>query len=344
MTEAESQSDYDRYTQELVPLFKLLEVDLFPLVCSLLRVGGKMDHGMDSLEESREVLNDLVQLNQLSLPSNLFADMNKTHWRLHLLSYIHLIEMNAPYHMITNLLRIRCGLPYTFTPFREYKEQFVSTGSVSRRQHSYVNPSPMVKIGEIKMLAVKAGFPHVGSLFDEFFIPALRNAVAHSDYALTDKALYLFHKKIPDESDKSQLTSYIPFDRLEKIVSKAYNFYSAFFILESLARQEVVEYASDVFPYDQKLKGLVELLTHKDNQLSGFKIHWPNGIESIYQRFEEGCRTKNVKTDRNGCLIFYSGKKPRKSDPFSPLIPCGKKPRYTPATDSDIPLKWPDEI
>ena len=98
-----------RYREILAPLFSPNGVNLFDFACALIRVGGWQSAGWDPLEESIEVLDDLMKLAGLDLQDGHFTDSLKTKIRLFLISYAHLTETDAPYDVLANLLRIRAG-------------------------------------------------------------------------------------------------------------------------------------------------------------------------------------------------------------------------------------------
>lgn len=329
-----SARDYQFYIDSMLPLFKMTDVDMLEFACSLLRAGGPEDKGWDSLDESRAMLGDLVQLNKLELPSKFFVDPERTHWRLHLLSYVHLTEMNAVYHVIANLLRVRNDLKYSRRPFgvfenasRKKRVQAASRAQAAMRQTLV---APHVKIEQIKALAHKAGLAGVGHAFDSFYFSPLRNAIAHSDYVLHDNELRLINQRIPDEKNPKVLTSVLSYERLGELIARAYDFYTAFFTLESVTRSEFDRISGKPLAYEQKLKGILEFLVDDHKSLNGFKIHWPNRTESTYMRADDGCKSRNIVTAPDGTLNFLSGK-----------IVKGSPARYTPLSGRTRAPEWP---
>jgi hypothetical protein len=110
----------DRYIKILEPLFlpdDPVSGDIVRYFASLLRVLGVEDKGWDPYSESRDLLNDLNRLMKIKLPKRKFPDGERTMWRLGLLLYAHIIEMDAPYEVITNLLRFRVGKGYSPNPY-----------------------------------------------------------------------------------------------------------------------------------------------------------------------------------------------------------------------------------
>ncbi len=339
---ADEQVDFNRFVQVLSPIFTPQGVNTFAYACSLLRVGGMQDAGWDALLESQEILDDIIALTQLELPGESFKNPEKTRWRLALISYAHLTEIDAPYHILANLLRIRSSMTYVLNPFdaisarkRKKKEKF-----------SFLDrpppPSPKLKIKEIKQLAERAGFPGVGNVFDDFYFPTLRHAIDHSDYILYENEFRMPNSYILSEN-KSVLTSTLSLERLGTIISRAYTFYSAVFTLEKRARAGFAPIKGKCFPFDHQLKGLIEFLIDNEGLLCGFKVHWPNNHDSIYRRLQTGCDAINISYGAGGIVNFDVGEYFREHDPFSRLVPLGGQPEYTPAEGSTTSPQWPSD-
>ena len=173
----------DRYFKIFEPLFlpdDPVSNDIIRYFASLLRVLGMEDKGWDPYAESRNILNDINRLMKIKLPKKRFPDGERTMWRLGLLLYAHIVEMDAPYEVITNLLRFRLGKGYSPNPYfdlltEKEKKNFAKNGIRTSR-----------KIELIKVLSKEAGLG-IGNLYDEFYNSRLRNAIQHSDFILTDK-------------------------------------------------------------------------------------------------------------------------------------------------------------
>ncbi len=336
---SESTESYKRYIDLLAPLFSFEKVDRFQLACVLLRVGEGDEVGMDSLEESREVLEDLIRFNQMNLPEGVFPDPEKTRWRLHLLTYVHLHEMDAPYQMLANLLRVRADLSYDLHPFHDATR---SEGEFQKGEKTTSRPSPGIKIREIKRLAELACLSGVGQAFNDFYYSALRNAIAHSDYVLVGEELHLMKDRLPHHKNPKKMTSVLNFDRLGDIISRSYDFYSVFFTLQALARREFVKIKGSCFPLDHARKGLVEFLVDAQGLLNGFTIHWPNGRESTFRRRQAGIEMSNVSILEDGSVGFVYGAEHQEREAFSPLVPRGSTPHYTPCEGQTEPPRWPE--
>jgi len=102
----------DGYIERLKPVFLPADPvrnDIIRYFASLLRVLGMEDGGWDPYAESRSVLNDINAFFKVELPEKHFKEPDKTPWRLGLLLYSHIVEMDAPYEVLTNLLRFQLG-------------------------------------------------------------------------------------------------------------------------------------------------------------------------------------------------------------------------------------------
>lgn len=330
------------YLKRLSPLFQREGVDILQLASTLLRVKTNEEGDWDSLAEANEMLQDLITINQADLSPLLLNNPSKTHLRLHLMSYVHLTEMSAPYFVLINLLRIRCGLNYSTNPFK-LVDATIKGRPVAKLQKKIPNrkpiPSAHHKITEIKSLAQQAGQNDLVSLFDEFYIPPLRNAIAHSDYTLSDNEIRLIGNQVRLPSNPHLYSSRIPLDELGDIIAKAYDFYTAFFLLQSLARLELGKMSDTPLNYDENDKGILELLNDNQNYLHGFVLHWPNQTESQFIRYKDSCTTKNMGLNNDGEVVFFKGKT-YKEHGLSPLVKQDQALQYTPAHQDKSTLIW----
>lgn len=337
--------ELERYRILLAPLFDPKGINIFHFACALIRVGGMQSAGWDPLEESIQTLDDLIKLVQLDLEPGRFTDPLKTRWRLFLISYAHLVEMDAPYDVLANLLRVRLQLPSTYNPFRE----FIAPQPKSRKKQAKPRPlstpalslSPAQKISAIKQLATRAGCQAIGELFDDFYFSSLRNAIDHSDYVLHGSEFRIRNGVIPEEDNPHSLTPVISLDRLSRIIERAYGFYSALFSLEHNARAWFAGFKGQGLPSDLALKGLLEFLIDDQGLLCGFKMHWPNAHDSVYRRLPSGCDAMNIFNQPDGTVDFFVGEYFREHHPFSRLVPADGQPRYTTAEGASEPLQWP---
>jgi hypothetical protein len=194
-TQPEEKSMMRHYADILNPLFwrnDFNRVDrLFELVCTFVRAAGMKDTGWDSHLESISLLDDLGNLCQLELPNDKFPEPDNTRVRLTLISYCHITEMNFPYDLVANLLRLRLGRKYCMSPFAHLGRAITKNINGVKTLQKILPASPDKKIKEIESLSEQAGLPEVGKAFREIYDPVIRNAVYHSDYVVQNKSMRL---------------------------------------------------------------------------------------------------------------------------------------------------------
>jgi hypothetical protein len=335
MTNDEIEQTRDRYIKAMRPLFlpdDPVSADIIKYFASLLRVVGMEDKGWDPYLESRAILQDLDAILQLDLPEDRFPDKHLTTWRMGLLMYSHMVEMDAPYEVLTNLLRFRLGKGYSPNPYH----MFLTKDQQKRSVKLGVYPKQKIEI--IKKLSQEAGLA-VGDLFDEFYDNTLRNAISHSDYIITET-------EFRSRQGTGAVGAFsIPLEKLNVTITKAQLFVSAFFELERAARHVWGNQARRAIPYDLAYKGLMEVLADKDGLLCGFKVHWPNNSESFYRRTDDGIDMVNCNLDFKGATIsLFVGLYARKRGAFSPLVEHDGVPQYTKLEGVDDPPKWPESV
>lgn len=329
-TEAVREKIRARYIPLLAPLFLSIdpsEQDILPYFASLLRIIGMEDKGWDPYLESRLVLEDLNHLMQIDLPKNLFPDKYLTTWRLGLMFYTHIIEMDAPYEVLANLLRYKIGRGYSPNPFFDFL--------TDRQKRRYKNTGlfPKQKIEIIKQLSKELGID-TGSIFDEFYRADLRNAINHSDFILSDEGFRC-------RNGNGFKSFSITFEELDKLATKAKVFIGTFFGLETEARRHWGTFAGKGIPYDLPYKGIMEILVDDEGLMNGFKVHWPNNSESVYRRKQDGIDMINCMLDIDAATIsLMVGRFAQRKSRFSPLVEEGDMPVYTPLEGSDEELKW----
>jgi hypothetical protein len=321
----------DRYVPIMAPVFFPLQPtqpDIIQLFASLLRVVGMEDKGWDPYAESRQVLEDLNALMQLKLPRGKFKDRELTSWRLGLLFYTHVVEMSAPYEVLTNLLRFRLGKGYHPNPYYE----FLSKDAQKRFRKSGLFPKQKIEI--IQSLAKEAGL-QIGELFDEFYRNDFRNAIAHSDFIFTDEG---FRSRKGYGIDAFELS----YEEVDDLLVRAMVFIGTFFGLEREARRMWGQHAGKGMAYDPQLKGIMEVLVDGEQLMNGFKVHWPNGSDSVYRRTEEGIDMTNCSLAlSHNTLELFVGMYAANPDPFSRLVEQGELPNYTPLENGVVPIWTP---
>ena len=322
----------DQYIELLKPLFLPegpFNDDIIRYFASLLRVLGLEDGGWDPYAESRAMLNDINGFFEVELPEEIFPQPDQTSWRLGLLLYSHIVEMDAPYEVIANLLRFQLGKGYSPNPF------FLSLSDFQNNSFRKGNFSTVRKIEFIKQLSQSAGL-EVGTIFDDFYNSRLRNAISHSDYILTEYDLRC-------RGGISGIRAFkIPYAELEVIVMSAKAFIAAYFSVEQLARQVWGTNKQKAIPYDPRYKGLMEILVDDQDLMCGFRVHWPNNSESTYRRTRDGIDMANCYLDlKNATVNLYVDLYARKPGQFSPLVEQGANPVYTKLEGCDEPPVWP---
>ena len=155
---------------------------LFQFVCTLVRAGGLELGGFDPWYESKAIIEDLRNLALIELPSDRFPDPQKTRIRLALLAYCTLTEMDLPYMLVANLLRLRIGNKYHVDPFHDLAQR--RPLKKSQAFGTVVPPTAKQKLKRISELAKQANMVPVGVAFEETHDAVLRNAVYHSDFIL----------------------------------------------------------------------------------------------------------------------------------------------------------------
>ncbi len=323
----------DRYIPMMAPVFfpdEPTKPDIIQLFASLLRVVGMEDKGWDPYSESRAVLDDLYALMQFDLPEEIFKAKDLTTWRLGLLFYNHIVEMSAPYEVLTNLLRYKLGKGYSPNPYYD----FLTKGQRKRFKKSGLFPKQKIDI--IKQLSAEAGL-QVGDIFDEFHNTEFRNAVAHSDFVFTNDG---FRCRNGNFMGAFQLS----FEQVDDLITKAKIFIGSFFELEREARRHWGGYAGESMAYDPVLKGVMEILIDGDGLMNGFKIHWPNGSDSIYRRTEDGIEMTNcMLAIQHATLELLVGMYARRPGDFSRLVEAGAEPVYTPMENGTATVWAPEK-
>jgi hypothetical protein len=319
----------DRYVDLMAPVFHPddpTKPDIIQLFASLLRVVGMEDKGWDPYAESRALLDDLYALMQHDLPQEKFKDNRLTMWRLGLLFYSHIVEMSAPYEVLTNLLRFRLGKGYSPNPYYE----FLTTEERKRFKRTGIYPRQKIKI--IQALSEEAGLKD-GTIFDEFFRADFRNAIAHPDFIFTEKGFRC-------RNDGSTGAFELSFEEVDDILTKAKVFIGTFFGLERDVRRAWGAHAGKGMAYDPALKGVMEVLVDADGLLNGFKLHWPNGTDSVYRRTEQGVEMTNCMLALDhATLTLFVGSYAQRPSRFSALVEEGEPPKYT-ALENGVTPAW----
>lgn len=279
----------DEYTREYLSYFDQLfnraaRTSGFQFVCALLRVEGIKSGYWDAFVEAEDAANDF---------SNLLRETNtkrqqKRAMRLGLFLYCHLTEMSAPFEVMANFLRIIQGKQYSMVPFAHLTER---PKSLFAKRHL---PSPAKKIGHLRELAVTCGEEKLVQAIDEFFNSSVRNAFYHSDYTISEDEF-----RIAEGGELGKQV--LKLGDISTMLTKRFAFYSAFFITYNTARKGLVDGKKFIrWPNYEVL----ELLSDQEG-LTGFKIHFPNGSYSLFERKRyEGTTALNMSLADEGIQLF----------------------------------------
>jgi hypothetical protein len=248
------------YADILNPLFwrdEFKRMDrLFEFACTLIRASGLQDTGWDSYYESLALLEDLKQLQLIELDPNNFPFPEVTRARLALISYCHVTEMNFPYELLANLIRLHLGKKYCMNPLAHLMRPITRKVNGIQVIRGIKMPSPDKNIKEIELLSAQAGIPEVGVALREIYDPVIRNAVYHSDFVLHDKSMRLLSDL--RLSKKGDRTSIIPFDELGEVINDAFAFHSALIQLYKRSCHSFTDFRHSFLPYDPYYKGILE--------------------------------------------------------------------------------------
>ena len=197
-------SDFVLDKSILNELFKdAQQKDEFEFCCTLLRLKGLESAGWDSLEESLQLINQVLSL--INAPID-----NGFKIRMSLMLYCHITEMNDFYKIVANLLWVLLGERYTMEPF--FHKLYEDGQTVSY---------PEGKVRRIKELAIKANKPEIGNLYDFLLIKQVRNAFFHSDYTLFEDTFRIV--KGQGINIDGIITSEIPLEWLIRRIEVAIN-------------------------------------------------------------------------------------------------------------------------
>jgi hypothetical protein len=233
--------------------------------------------------------------------------------------------------VLTNLLRFQLGKGYSPNPFFS----LLSTKEQKNYRHRGISTGRKIEL--IKQLSSELGVD-VGNIFDDFHESKLRNAIAHSDYILTDDD---FRCRGGISGVNAFRISYAALN--EKLLA-AKAFIAAFLQVELLARQVWGMEKGRAVPYDDHYKGLMEILVDDRDVMCGFKVHWPNNSESTYRRTEAGIDMVNCLLDSKAATIQLNvGLYARNPGAFGPLVEHDSQPVYTKLDGSDAVVSWPEE-
>jgi hypothetical protein len=334
------------YADILNPLFwneSFNRVDrMFEWACTMVRVTGMKDTGWDSYTESIALLEDFTQLMNLPLPADRFPNPGSTQARLALISYSHMIEMNVPYELLANLLRLKLGMKYAIEPLA-HLNKFGDAKVNGVKKKKLMKASPIAKIDEIDEMSKRAGVPELGVALRGIYNNTIRNAVYHSDYAIHDGSLRLLSDHLYSKKEKV-FTPLVTFDEVGEVTSEAFAFHSALLMLWKRQRKLFIDFKGKILPYDDRYKGVIEF-TFEDDSLNGFRVYWPNGTVGICSRAEDGqTEAQNIQFEPDGSINFFVGILASQPGTFSPCVEAGAEPLYAVVPGTDRRPHWPTDF
>ena len=277
----------NEYISYLASLFaRAANTDGFNYLCSLLRVEGITSGYWDAFVEAEEALQEFSKLLRLTKKRG----QEKRAIRFGLLIYCYATEMSPPYEILANLLRCCQNKSYMMYPFSHLIRVSKKRGLFAKRHLPY----PINKIEHIKELAAACGEVKLNEILDSFFNNDIRNAFYHSDYTISENEFRII------EGAKLG-KNIIPLEELSNILTRCFAFYSAFFIIYKKVRQELAKGQKfHLWPNYEVL----ELLSDKE-ELTGFKIHFPNGSHAMFERKRhEGTTALNIRCEEEGISLM----------------------------------------
>jgi hypothetical protein len=313
---------------------------IFEFVCALVRAGGVELSGFDPWYESKAIIDDMRNLAQLDLPTGQFPEPPKTRIRLALLAYCTLTEMDLPYVIIANLLRLRNGDKYHVEPFRDLAQK--RPPKKGKGFGKVIPPTPSQKIRRISDLAKKVKMEEVSAALEENHDTVLRNAVYHSDYVLHDDSL-IIRKDSRLSKKEGHYTPRVGLKELDEVITNAFACFSALFSLYERCRRSFGDFKCAFLPYDGRYKGVLQLLFDADI-LIGFRVYWPNGTTGEYARTEDACTGHNLWFNPDGSINFTVGLHASQPGSFSPLLEQGAEPTYLNVPGTALAPYWPSDL
>ena len=349
MTEESNEASFKgrirHYAEALNPLFDstlfMTSDRLFEYVCVLVRAGGLQGQDWDPWYESQDTLDDLGNLSTLELPTALFSDPARTRVRLSLLSYCHLTEMDLPYSLAANLLRLRLGKKYDMTPFRDlFKPIGKKDSSLFQKMRP---PSPGAKIGRIRELAEAAHVPDVAQAFESIYDRVIRNAVYHSDYTLS-RGEFRMLSGYRVSRKKGHGSPVVEWDELSELFMNTFAFHTALFSLYERCRKSFGDFKDALIPYDGHYKGILQMVFDEEQRLTGFRVYWPNATVGEYNRTRQGSTGVNLTFDPDGSINFMVGLYASNRSVFSPLVERGQGAAYAEVPGARVRPHWPEDL
>lgn len=231
------------------------------------------DAGWDVLDESAVTFDDFDWMLEKAQKERGAACAR----RLALHYYCFIIEMTPLHEVMINTLRCISGQKYLPFPFGHLVKP-----KKKGRPYSVIPPSMPMKIREVTKLAESLGetklVEHLRYIFDD----EIRNAIAHSDYTLTESEF---------RTREGGLAMAIPFNELDHRIQFCFDFVSG--LLKAYNNMKfALGQAKKFHKWDNY--EVLELLKGK-NGINGFQVHFSNGSKSTFCRNQEGATAINMR-------------------------------------------------
>lgn len=259
-------------------LFKLcddaLEKDVFQTACTILRIQGMTDGPWDSLEESRATIAHYWELATAER-----TDPRKK-MRLGLGIYCHVTEMDAPYELTSNWLRILEGKGYRYFPFADIQTR------------PGVPPSVSQKLKRIKDQCDATKRPEIHEYLSMVIDHGVRNSFYHSDYVITPEEY-----RYTDKFASLRVAKAITRKQVNELVGRGLEYYAQF-----LSVYDSVKVSFKKVPLEHAQANGEKLVFLVDDTvgLIGFRYERPNADPVIYERTSAGTVCQNIDLSAEG--------------------------------------------
>lgn len=286
------EESYKRYIDHLLELFnRAYNTDSIETIFALLEVDGIYQGHWNPTEEIFRFFDDF---NQMLIDANKNKKSPFRKYRLALMMYCHVLEMDFAQKLLMNLLRIINKEKYVINPF----------------SHSSINPPSLKwKLKEIFKLSSRLNNHVLPGYINEFYIDEIRNSFYHSDYCITQEDFrYRVKLKIKGlESKKSDFEiselKDISINDLTVLITKCFAFFEALFHIHKHFKMRLAR----INKFHKLPQYEVLELLSKDNELHGFNIHFSNGTKATFIREPESVTATNILFEKDGTINFMAG-------------------------------------
>lgn len=283
---------YKKYIDHFLELFnRAYNTDSIETIFALLEVDGMHQGHWNPTEEILRFFDDF---NQMLIDAHKNKKFPLRKYRLALMMYCHVLEMDFAQKLLMNLLRIINKEKYVINPF----------------SHSSIKPPSLKwKLNELFKLSRELKDNILQKYINEFYIDEIRNSFYHSDYCITQKDFrYRTKLKFKEpESSKTQLEisqlNDISITNLSVLITKCFAFFEALFHTHKHFKMRLasIEKFHKLPQYE-----VLELLS-KDKELYGFNIHFSNDTKATFIREPESVTATNIIFETDGTVNFMVG-------------------------------------